>query len=79
MKLTDQIIVMISQEHGQKLVWENMEAPVEDETDSLMNEELEESDRLFAFVVSKANEQEESVQIHKGFSVRNFYSLPPPR
>lgn len=74
-KLTDQIIVVISEEHGCKLVWEDSEAPNEDETESLFNEEHEESDRLFTFEVSKANEQEENVRIRDGFSVCNLYSF----
>lgn len=68
------MVVLISDEHGQRLIWENSETSTEDEMDSA-NEEFEESDRLFDFEVSKANEQEESVHAHNGFSVRDACSL----
>ena len=68
-KLTDQIVVLISEEHGSKLVWDDPDLLANDEASSETTDGFEESDRLFAFVVSKANEQEENVQIREGFKV----------
>ncbi|THH11646.1 hypothetical protein EW145_g511 [Phellinidium pouzarii] len=71
-QITEQIMVLISDVHGQALVWEDPGSAGDDNASSLAFDDIEEeTDRLFAFEVSKANEQEEKVQIRPGFKFKN--------
>ncbi|KAH8114632.1 hypothetical protein DFH11DRAFT_1508603 [Phellopilus nigrolimitatus] len=71
-KITDQIMVLISDAHGRTLVWEDPTSASEDSSSALAFDELEEeTDRLFAFEVSKANEQEENVRMRPGFEIKH--------
>ncbi|KAH8114634.1 hypothetical protein DFH11DRAFT_1508479 [Phellopilus nigrolimitatus] len=71
-KITDQIIVLISDAHGRALVWEDLSNTREDSSSALTFDKLEEEvDRLFTFEVSKANEQEENVRMHPGFEIKH--------
>jgi hypothetical protein len=66
MKICDQVLVFISSEHAETLVWGDED---EDDTDT----DNEESDRLFTFEVAKTNEQEENVSIRPGFQVLRLF------
>jgi hypothetical protein len=57
-KLCDQIVCLLSSEHSQAIVWGD--------------EDDEDSDRLYDFVVAKTNDQEESVVARPGFTVHFF-------
>ncbi len=65
------MIVLISDAHGQKLVWNDGSEDV-----STLNLDEDEYDRLFSYEVSKTNEQEENLTIHDGFLVRVVVFLP---
>ncbi len=65
-KITDQIIALISEEHGKKLVWTE-----DKEGDSAETFDEVEFDRMYTYEVSKMNEREEDVTILEGFSVRH--------
>ena len=66
-KITDQIAVLVSREHCQRLVWSDR---LDDDKPADPFEE-EDSDRMFSFEVRKANEQEEDVKLRAGFLVRS--------
>ncbi|KAH8114640.1 hypothetical protein DFH11DRAFT_1764593 [Phellopilus nigrolimitatus] len=71
-KITDQIMVLISDAHGRALVWDDPSSASEDSSSMLAFDELErEADRLFAFKVSKANEQKENVRMRPGFQIKH--------
>lgn len=63
-KITDQVICLISDEHGDKLVWSE-----DKEGASVGTFDEVEFDRMYTFEVSKTNEQEETVTVLEGFSV----------
>lgn len=65
-KLTDQVVALISDEHAQSIIFK------EEMSDEDMEIDDDDSDRLFAFEVSKTNEQEENVTLRPGFEVRTF-------
>jgi hypothetical protein len=66
MKMCDQVTALISPEHAQSIVWNDQEAE-----DIIMDldEDHDESCRLFTFEVAKTNEQEEAVVSRPGFKV----------
>lgn len=74
-KICDQIVVMISPEHAQSIVWNIGEGLSVDNDD-------DESTRLVTFEVAKTNEQEEAIITRPGFQVRPCMlpdgHLPPP-
>ncbi|KAI5122457.1 hypothetical protein M0805_008768 [Coniferiporia weirii] len=73
-KITDQIMVLISDAHGGALVWEDPESGVDDGSSVMTMDDMEEeTDRLFSFEVSKANEQEENVRIRPGFDFKSSF------
>ena len=55
---------MLSDEHAQAIVWRKDEDSIDDE-----DPDDDDTDRLFAFEVSKTNEQEEGVTSKDGFEV----------
>lgn len=57
--MCDQIVALLSTEHSQSLIWN--EADIRDESD--------EDGRIIKCVVDETAEQEESVQVRKGFKV----------
>lgn len=61
-KLCDQVVSLISDEHANALEWG-------DESEDIASELDDEMDRMFAFQVSKTNEQEENVIVRQGFEV----------
>ncbi|KAI5122456.1 hypothetical protein M0805_008767 [Coniferiporia weirii] len=78
-KITDQIMVLISDAHGGALVWEDPESGVDDGSSVMTMDDIEEeTDRLFAFEVSKANEQEENVRIRSGFEFKSPFIEESP-
>ena len=62
---------MLSDEHAQAIIWRD-EVESDDED---MDED--DDDRLFAFEVSKTNEQEEGITSRPGFTVRDSRCSPP--
>ncbi|KAI0052041.1 hypothetical protein FA95DRAFT_1484280 [Auriscalpium vulgare] len=64
MKMCDQVVALVSDEHSRTLVLDESD----DDYDS-MDIENDDSDRLFTFEVSKTNEQEENVTTRPGFKL----------
>lgn len=64
-KITDHIVCLISEEHGKKLV---LDVGGDDDDDMDIDKD-DDGDRMFAFEVSKTNEQDENVVLYKGFDV----------
>jgi hypothetical protein len=62
--MADRVVGLISPEHAAKIDWKE-----EIDAEAPLNEDEEESDRLFTFEVAKTNEQEENVVIRPGFVV----------
>ncbi|KAG0701346.1 hypothetical protein DFH29DRAFT_990130 [Suillus ampliporus] len=76
MKMCDQVIALISPEHAQTIVWNEQEGE-----DGVMDldEDHDESSRMFTFEVSKTNEQEEAVNSRPGFkATSNHITMPLP-
>jgi len=66
--MCDQLTALISPEHSRSIVWSEREDEDED-TLMEMEDEQDESDRMFTFEVRKSNEQEEAVKPRPGFQV----------
>ncbi|KAI0089047.1 hypothetical protein BDY19DRAFT_993280 [Irpex rosettiformis] len=71
-KIADQIVVLISDEHADGIVW--------DEGPSGNPKKSSKSGRLFTYKVAKTHEQEENVTVHPGFEIHNHSFKPssPP-
>nr|VWO93934.1 Protein SEY1 (EC [Ganoderma boninense] len=67
-KICDQVVCLMSDEHAKAIVWRRNDADSDQESDE---DEDGDAGRLFAFEVSKTNEQEEGVAAHPGFEIRN--------
>jgi len=65
-KLCDQVTAFISPAHASSIVWREQD---DEGTLTAMEEDEDESDRMFTFEVTKTNEQEESVTPLPGFKV----------
>lgn len=63
-KITDQIICLISDEHGDKLVWSEAKEGASAATLDGVG-----VNRIYGYEVSKTKDQEEDVTISEGFSV----------
>ena len=63
-KITDQVVCLLADEHAQAIIWRDEVESDDEDTDE------DEDDRLFAFEVSKTNEQEEGITSRPGFTVR---------
>jgi hypothetical protein len=68
-KIAHQTLALISAEHASHIVWS------EDDEEELIDEDEDDSDRLFSFEVAKTKEQDEDVQARPGFSVSLHPSL----
>ena len=68
-KITDQLTVLVSEEHGSKLVWTDKRDV--DESDPFADDD---NDRLVSFEVKKASKQEVNVQLKDGFVGCKFHS-----
>jgi len=64
--MCDQVTALISPEHARSIVWSEQES---EDTLMEMEEDQDESDRMFTFEVTKTNEQEEAVKPRPGFKV----------
>ncbi|KAG1720811.1 hypothetical protein EDB19DRAFT_1646869 [Suillus lakei] len=76
MKMCDQVTAFISPEHARSIVWNDQEAE-----DAIMDldEDHDESSRLFTFEVAKTNEQEEAVKSRPGFKATSKHiTMPHP-
>jgi hypothetical protein len=64
--MCDQVTALISPEHARSIVWSE-----QDGEDIMMEleEDQDESDRMFTFEVTKTNEREEAVTPRPGFNV----------
>lgn len=77
-RLTDQIRMLVSPEHAESLVWNEV-----DDSDSDFEDEMKarddgdsedgDDDRFFKFEVAKTHEQEEDAQVHPGFLVGGLH------
>ncbi|KAG2365210.1 hypothetical protein BDR07DRAFT_1399490 [Suillus spraguei] len=74
MKMCDQVTALISPEHARSIVWNDQEG--EDVTVDL-DEDRDESSRLFTFEVAKTNEQEEAVKPRPGFKATSKHITIP--
>ncbi|OJA14302.1 hypothetical protein AZE42_01565 [Rhizopogon vesiculosus] len=63
-KMCDQVTALISLEHACSIVWSEQDP---EDTMTEMEEDQDESDRMFTFEVTKTNEQEEAVTPRPGF------------
>ncbi|KAG1809706.1 uncharacterized protein BJ212DRAFT_1448752 [Suillus subaureus] len=63
-KICDQLTALVSPEHSRSIVWSERE---DEDTLTEMEDEQDESDRMFTFEVKKSNEQEETVKPRPGF------------
>ncbi|KAG2340542.1 hypothetical protein BDR05DRAFT_937722 [Suillus weaverae] len=75
-KMCDQLTALVSPEHSRSIVWSERE---DDDTLMEMEDEQDESDRMFTFEVRKSNEQEEAVKLRPGFQATSDYiAMPQP-
>ncbi|KAH8986023.1 hypothetical protein EDB92DRAFT_1949474 [Lactarius akahatsu] len=76
-KLCDQLVCLLSTEHSQAIVWGD---EVDDMDGASLHSENIDSDRLYDFMVAKANEQEENVIARQGFTMNSsrLVNQPPP-
>jgi sigma54-dependent transcription regulator len=65
-KMCDQVVALLSPEQSASLVWNEQEQ--ESDAESVYTV-VDDYDKLFAFEVSKTNEQEESATARPGFQV----------
>ncbi|KAG2040447.1 hypothetical protein BDR03DRAFT_892378 [Suillus americanus] len=74
MKMCDQVTALISPEHARSIVWNDQEGE-----DAIMDldEDHDESSRLFTFEVAKTNEQEEAVKSRPGFKATSRHITMP--
>jgi hypothetical protein len=61
-KICDQVIVFISREHAETMVWDG-------KYDADLDADDEESDRMYTFEVAKTMDQQENVSTRPGFRV----------
>ena len=69
LKLSDQVVALISDEHSAKLVFQDN---ADDPSLDLDVDTVEDSDRLFDFEVKQTSQQDETVGAAEGFRVRLF-------
>jgi hypothetical protein len=62
--MCDQVVALLSPEQSASLVWNEQQSDAES-----VDTDVDDYDRLFAFEVSKTNEQEESAAARLGFQV----------
>ncbi|KAG1886418.1 uncharacterized protein F5891DRAFT_1082392 [Suillus fuscotomentosus] len=76
MKMCDQVTSLISPEHARSIVWNSQEG---EDTVMDLDEDHDESSRLFTFEVAKTNEQEEAVKPRPGFKATSKHiAMPQP-
>lgn len=68
--MCDQVMALISPEHAQSIAWNEQEC---DDAIMNINEDQDESSRMFTFEVTKTNEREEAVKSRPGFMVCQTY------
>ena len=68
-KLCDQLVCLLSAEHSQAIVWGDSDK-VDDLDDLSLDSENDDSELLIDFTAEKRDEQDESVIVRQGFTVR---------
>ena len=66
-KLCDQVVALISDQHSEKLVFDNDMEDVDVDFDD--PDAVDDSDRVFSFEVQQTRQQEDSARAGKGFKV----------
>ncbi|KAG1889124.1 hypothetical protein F4604DRAFT_1673832 [Suillus subluteus] len=74
MKMCDQVTALISPEHARSIVWNDQQG---ENAIMDLDEDHEESSRLFTFEVAKTNEQEEAVKSRPGFKATSRHITMP--
>ncbi|KAG1886619.1 hypothetical protein F4604DRAFT_1278700 [Suillus subluteus] len=74
MKMCDQVTALISPEHARSIVWNDQQG---ENAIMDLDEDYEESSRLFTFEVAKTNEQEEAVKSRPGFKATSRHITMP--
>ncbi|KAG1764551.1 hypothetical protein EDD22DRAFT_883267 [Suillus occidentalis] len=74
MKMCDQVTALISSEHARSIIWNDQEG---ENAIMDLDEDHDESSRLFTFEVAKTNEQEESVKLRLGFKATSKHIIMP--
>ena len=65
-KLCDQVVSLISPEHAQSIVWKSQDG--DDDDDDALDRDIT-STRVIDCIVDRTIDQEESIQVRKGFNV----------
>ena len=68
-KLADQVMCLMSKEHSDAIVWNDLDP---EEAGKSASKKAASHNRLYTFAVQKTKEQEETVSIHDGYQVRCF-------
>ena len=69
-KLCDQVVALISDQHSERLVFENDTEDVDVDFDD--SNAVDDTDRVFHFVVQQTRQQEDSARAGKGFKVMSL-------
>ena len=69
-KLCDQVVALISDQHSERLVFDDDTEDVDVDFDD--SNTVEDSDRVFAFEVQQTRQQEDSARAGKGFKVMSM-------
>ena len=69
-KLCDQVVALISDQHSERLVFDNDTEDIDEDFDD--SNAVDDSDRVFAFEVQQTRQQEDSARAGDGFKVMSM-------